>query len=132
MNLAFKYPIMFWNCACLISDSGGAETEDVEEEFSCEEEFVYDSDIIDFGNDEEEDDEEEDEEEEKTSTKKKKTKTTNYGRIASAIGKIKSTGVNVAPPDINHSTYTFSPDIENNTIRYGMSGINKISNNFFN
>ena len=126
MNLAFKYPIMFWNCACLISDSGGAEMEDIEEDFTCEEEFIYDSDIIDFGNDEEEDDKEEDEEEEKTSTKKKKTKSTNYGRIASAIGKIKSTGVNVAPPDINHSTYTFSPDIENNTIRYGMSGINKI------
>lgn len=124
MNLAFKYPIMFWNCACLISDSGGAEMEDIEEDFTCEEEFNYDSGIIDFAN--EEDDDEEDEEEEKTSTKKKKTKSTNYGRIASAIGKIKSTGVNVAPPDINHSTYTFSPDIENNTIRYGMSGINKI------
>ena len=126
MNLAFKYPIMFWNCACLISDSGGAEMEDIEEDFTCEEEFIYDSDIIDFGNDEEEDDEEEDEEDEKTSTKKKKTKTTTSGKIASAIGKIKSTGVNIAPPDINHSTYTFSPDIENNTIRYGMSGINKI------
>lgn len=124
MNLAFKYPIMFWNCACLISDSGGAEMEDIEEDFTCEEEFNYDSGIIDFAN--EEDDDEEDEEEEKTSTKKKKTKTTNYGKIASAIGKIKSTGVNVTPPDINHSTYTFSPDIENNTIRYGMSGINKI------
>lgn len=125
MNLAFKYPIMFWNCACLISDSGGAEMEDVEEDFTCEEEFIYDSGIIDFAN-EEDDDEEEEEEEGKTSTKKKKAKSTNYGRIASAIGKIKSTGVNIAPPDINHSTYTFSPDIENNTIRYGMSGINKI------
>lgn len=124
MNLAFKYPIMFWNCACLISDSGGVEMEDIEEDFTCEEEFIYDSDIIDFGS--EEDNDEEEEEEEKTSTKKKKAKSINYGRIASAIGKIKSTGVNISPPDINHSTYTFSPDIENNTIRYGMSGINKI------
>ena len=48
MNLAFKYPIMFWNCACLISDSGGAEMEDIEEDFTCEEEFIYDSGIIDF------------------------------------------------------------------------------------
>lgn len=123
MNLAFKYPIMFWNCACLISDSGGAEMEDIEEDFTCEEEFNYDSGIIDFGSEEDDDEEEE---EGKTSTKKKKAKSINYGRIASAIGKIKSTGVNIAPPDINHSTYTFSPDIENNTIRYGMSGINKI------
>ena len=53
-------------------------------------------------------------------------KATNYGKIASAIGKIKSGGVNVAPPDINKSSYTFSPDIENNTIRYGMSGITKV------
>ena len=26
MNLAFKYPIIFWNCACLITDSGGMAT----------------------------------------------------------------------------------------------------------
>ena len=30
MNLAFKYPIIFWNCACLISDSGGAQSEEVD------------------------------------------------------------------------------------------------------
>ena len=31
MNLAFKYPIVFWNCACLITDSGGSNNEDMEE-----------------------------------------------------------------------------------------------------
>ena len=25
MNLAYKYPIIFWNTACLITDSGGAD-----------------------------------------------------------------------------------------------------------
>ena len=35
-------------------------------------------------------------------------------------------GVEVAPPDINKSTYTFSPDVEHNTIRYGLSGISKV------
>ena len=35
-------------------------------------------------------------------------------------------GIEVAPPDINVSTYTFSPDVEHNTIRYGLSGISKI------
>lgn len=25
MNLCFKYPIIFWNCACLITDSGGTD-----------------------------------------------------------------------------------------------------------
>ena len=32
MNLAFKYPIIFWNCACLISDAGGADHEIEEDE----------------------------------------------------------------------------------------------------
>lgn len=123
MNLAYKYPILFWNCGCLISDSGGTEKEDEEEELYCEE-IEYDSEIVEFVNEE---DDEEDEDEIKTiTTKKKKAKVIDYGKIASAIGKMKSTGVTVAPPDINHSTYTFSPDIENNTIRYGMSGITKV------
>ena len=129
MNLAHNFPIMFWNCACLISDAGGAESsEEGEEEEAVVEEINYE-DYEGIENFVDEDDEEEDDEEEetsKTNKKKKKTKSTNYGKIASAIGKIKSGGVNVAPPDINKSTYTFSPDIENNTIRYGLSGITKV------
>ena len=129
MNLAYKYPIMFWNCACLISDSGGAESDDDEQ---TEEENVYEeveySSFEDFGA-EGEDDEDEDEDEETVSTtskKKKKTKSANYGKIATAIGKIKSSGVDVAPPDINKSSFTFYPDVESNTIRYGLSGITKV------
>ena len=131
MNLAYKYPIMFWNCACLISDSGGAESDDEynndpdQEEYY--EEVEYDS-MEDFGA-EGEDDEDEDEDEETVSTaskKKKKTKSANYGKIATAIGKIKSSGVDVAPPDINKSSFTFYPDVESNTIRYGLSGITKV------
>ena len=127
MNLAYKFPIMFWNCACLISDAGGAESDDSEEEEIETKEIFYE-DYEGFEDFVEEDDEEDEEEEEtgKANKKKKKTKSTNYGKIASAIGKIKSTGVVVAPPDINKSTYTFSPDIENNTIRYGLSGITKV------
>ena len=128
MNLAYRFPIMFWNCACLISDAGGAEAseEEMEEEEVIVEE-VYDE--LEGMEDFVEDDEDEDNDEKETSKankKKKKTKTVSYGKIASAIGKIKSGGVNVAPPDINKSTYTFSPDIENNTIRYGLSGITKV------
>lgn len=127
MNLAYKYPIIFWNCACLISDSGGLE-QDCDEENNYYEVIDFNSDFVDFSNEEEDSEIEEDNEDEetKTSSKKKKNKTVNYGRIASAIGKIKTTGINVMPPDINHSTYTFSPDVENNTIRYGISGISKI------
>ena len=126
MNLAYRYPIMFWNCACLINDAGGTESN---EEGEVEEQEIFYEDyegFEDFIEEDEDEDEEEEEEEVKTDKKKKKTKATNYGKIASAIGKIKSSGVNVAPPDINKSTYTFSPDIENNTIRYGLSGITKV------
>ena len=130
MNLAYKFPIMFWNCACLISDSGGAESEDdaQDEEVSIYEEVEYTSfeDFI-MNKDDEDDDEDDDDDEEVIVTKKKqKTKSTNYGKIATAIGKIKSSGVDVAPPDINKSSYTFYPDVDNNTIRYGLSGITKV------
>lgn len=139
MNLVFKYPIMFWNCACLISDAGGDEDEE-EDEQAIEEtkaEEVYGNEIPDFN---EEDDEVESSYEENedcdgypaeiivtpSGKKKKKVKATNYGKIATAIGKIKQSGVEVAPPDINKSTFTFSPDIESNTIRYGLSGITRV------
>ena len=130
MNLAYKYPIMFWNCACLISDAGGTESEEGEAEADeyVEEVCYSDNGFEDFVEDTEDEEDEEEEEDGLTKElkKKKKTKSTNYGKIAAAIGKIKSGGVNVAPPDINKSTYTFSPDIENNTIRYGLSGITKV------
>lgn len=128
MNLVYKYPKIFWDCACLTSDAGGAEKEENEEEnnASCvEEEYI--PLIEDFIENSDDEDDDEEEEEETTKVKKKKTtKTTNYGKISAAIGKMKSAGVMVSPPDINKSTYTFSPDVERNEIRYGMSGIVKV------
>lgn len=124
MNLAYRFPIMFWNCACLISDSGGTENDDELEEISNVYEEIEYSPMEDFGVEEVVEDDEDDDE--VITKKKKKTKSTNYGKIATAIGKIKSSGVTVAPPDINKSSYTFYPDIESNTIRYGLSGITKI------
>lgn len=140
MNLAYKYPIIFWNCACLISDAGGNEEEDVDEEIveEVKVEEPYYNEMEEFGADDTIDENEDSYEEEdcdgfavevvKTTDgkKKKKAKTTNYGKISAAIGKIKAAGVNVVAPDINNSTYTFSPDIENNAIRYGLSGIVKV------
>ena len=126
LNLAYRYPTILWDCACLISDSGGAENkeEDEEEEEKIVEEVFYD-DMEDFTTEEEDEDEEEVvvTKEEK---KKKKAKTTNYGKIATAIGKMKSEGVKVVATDINKSQYTFAPDVENNTIIYGLNGITKV------
>ena len=126
MNLAYKYPIMFWNCACLISDAGGNETATDEEEVQIIEEMNYDSTVEEFVENDDEDDDEDEDEEVKSTTKKKKTKATNYGKIAAAIGRIKTSGVTISSPDINNSTYTFSPDIEHNQIRFGLSGITRI------
>ena len=121
MNLAFKYPIIFWNCACLITDAGGNEKEEEEEEAELIEE-IFTNEIEEFA----QDDDDEDDEEETVTKKKKKTTNTNYGKIATAIGKMRMSGISVEPPDINKSTYTFSPDMDANIIRYGISGITKV------
>jgi DNA polymerase-3 subunit alpha len=143
MNLAFRFPIMFWNCACLISDAGGDESNPdgngANDDNVCGvnsgESYEMAEGFVDFGVEESDDDGDagEDDEEDADSENvvasgkpKKKTRTTNYGKIATAIGKIKQSGVDVAPPDINRSGYTFTPDIDANTIRYGLSGITKV------
>ena len=123
MNLAYKYPIIYWNCACLITDAGGDEKEQEDEEVVLPIE-EFDDNFEDFGADEEEEDD--DEEGSGEDKKKKKTATVNYGKIATAIGKMRMSGIIVEPPDINKSTYTFSPDEENNVIRYGISGITRV------
>ena len=109
MNLAFRYPTIFWNCACLITDSGGAEEEEEPEVVD-----IYEpEDFAEF--------EYEDAEDRKT--KKKKRRGNNYDKIATAIGKMRSEGINITPPDINSSQYTFYPDVDNNRILFGFRGM---------
>lgn len=123
MNLAYHYPIIFWNCACLITDAGGDEKEAEDEEVEVIEE-VFTNEIEEFAQNDSKDDDED--EEEVAVKKKKKTASVNYGKIATAIGKMRMNGIMVEPPDINKSNYTFSPDAELNIIRYGISGITRV------
>ena len=121
MNLAYKYPIIFWNCACLITDSGGAEQSEEEDGgiyMEAEEEVVDIYEPEDF-------DEYEyiDAPDKKTKVKKKRAKSTDYKKIATAIGKMIQEGIQVMPPNINNSSYTFTPDVKNNQIIFGLSGI---------
>ena len=121
MNLAYRFPIIFWNCACLITDSGGAEQEEGEDGgiyMDAEEEVVDIYEPEDF-------DEYEyvDAPDKKTKVKKKRAKSTDYKKIATAIGKMMQEGIQVMPPNINTSSYTFTPDVENNQIIFGLSGI---------
>jgi len=129
LNLAYRYPIILWNCACLISDSGGNEKDEIEREneednrgdnwetFDDVSMGVFQDDIS--GNEEEEEDT-------SNTPAKKRAAKINYGKIATAIGKMKSEGVNIVATDINKAKFTFAPDIENNSIIYGLSGITKV------
>ena len=131
MNLAYKYPIVYWNTANLIVDSGGVQTDnndDSEEEM----EAILEENSIENNEEEEEEEEWEEannieEESAKEDKKKKKNKVVDYGRIASIIGKMGAYGIKVSPPDINLSSFTFTPIAKDNVILYGLRGITRIS-----
>ena len=112
--LASYYPIIYWNCACLITNSGGDEFEedDLEDEDS---------------ENEEEEEEEEEEREDENNKKKKKIKNTDYGKVATAIGNFQKRGIKIMPPNVNKSNFTFSPDVKSNSITYGLRGITRVS-----
>ena len=84
MNLAYYYPIVYWNTACLAVNSGSADEDQLKEQ------------------------------------------ATDYGKIAAAIGGMKSRGIHIELPKINESNFSFTPDVENNRILFGLKGINKI------
>ena len=111
--LANCYPSIYWNCACLITNSGGNEDAEEEEEIVS----IYEP---------EDDEDAEYEDLPDRSGKKKKVRNTNYGKISTAIGQMMAAGITVAPPNINKSSFTFVPDAENNTIIYGIKGITRI------
>ena len=49
--------------------------------------------------------------------------TTDYTKIAKAIGAIRSAGIKVSLADINNSDFGFKPDVENNQILFGLKGL---------
>jgi len=124
LNLAFRYPTILWDCACLISDSGGNERE---EHFSNEDTNRNDDgttfDDVSMGVFEDGVGVELEETDNSGSTKTRKVSKINYGKIATAIGKMKYEGISIVSTDINKSEYTFAPDVDNNRIIYGLSGI---------
>ena len=107
MNLAFYYPIIFWNAANLIVDSGAEYKTYYEDEVEEPESEL--------------DDEDEDE-----------NKTSNYGKIATAIGKMQQRGISVMPPNINESNFTYTVNVKKNVINYGLKGIEKVGNKVIN
>ena len=100
MNLAYHYNPLFWNCACLSVDSGAIESD---EELTEGYVPIEDEDEI-----------------EETTTK---DKTTNYGKVASAIGNMQKRKVNITLPDINKAFFGFTPYEDSNEIVFGLKGI---------
>ena len=97
MFIATNWNPIYWNTACLIVNSGGLEEES---------DFEEDDDGY---------------------VVEKKEKATDYGKIAKAIGDITSRGIQVSLVDINKSSYSFKPDVENNEILFGMKALSNIN-----
>ena len=109
--LATNWNPIYWNTACLIVNSGSLEEQESEivniYEKEDQENYEYE-DLPD------------------RSGKKKIAKTTDYSKMAKAIGDITSKGINLSLIDINKSEFSFEPDKENNRILFGLKGVNKI------
>ena len=61
-----------------------------------------------------------------------KDKSTDYSKLAKAIGDITSRGIKVSLIDINKSGFSFEPDEPNNEILFGLKGVNKIGGSVIN
>lgn len=133
MELACKYPVIYWNTANLIVNSGAADGEEENEEDDSQDnesesatESVFCSEELQEEEDELLDTEEDNPQENGAVVKKKKPNKIDYGKIATAIGSMQSAGITIALPDINKSSFTFTPVESENKIYYGIKGILKI------
>ncbi len=103
MNLAYRYPIIYWNCACLSVDSSAVSEQDFEN--------LIEDDVITIDDDE---------------GKKKTQNKMDYSKIAAGLDRYKNI-CNIHLPDINKSKLSFTPNVETNSILYGLKGICKVT-----
>ena len=101
MNLAYHYPIIYWNCACLSVDSSAINSADFYN--------LVDEDIISLS-----------EENKKIQNKM------DYAKLAAALDKFRNI-CQIDLPDINESRLSFTPDVKNNSILYGLKGISRVT-----
>lgn len=104
MNLAYKFPVIYWNTACLSVNAGAVNEEDYED--------LVEEGIVEI----EEDDE-----------NKREANKVQYGKVAAAIGKFKTElGMKIELPDVNRAKFGFTPDSEANVVWFGLKGISRI------
>lgn len=99
--IATHWNPIYWNTACLVVNSGSLE-EDSGIEFIEDE----DGDIIGA---------------------EKKESSTDYTKLAIALGEIIEQGIKISLVDINKSFYGFKPDVEKNQILFGMKALSNVS-----
>lgn len=110
--IATKWNPIYWNTACLVANSGSLEETKEEIVDIYEKENMVEFDYEDLPD---------------RAGKKKKEKTSDYAKVAKAIGNIRDRGIEVSLVNINKSDYSFKPDIENNRILYGLKGLSNIN-----
>jgi DNA polymerase-3 subunit alpha len=101
MNLAYRYPAIYWNTACLSVNAGGFEDEDYTN--------LLDDDIIEVIE----------------AGDKRSGSKMQYGKIASAISKF-SEYTNIELPNINEAGFGFKPNVKKNSIMFGLKGVARI------
>ena len=104
MNLAYRWPIIYWNCACLSVDSSAIDESDFDN--------LLDEGIIDLAETDEED--------------KRDQSKTDVSKIILAVNRFKDI-CTITSPDINKSKLGFMPNVERNEIMYGLKGITMIT-----
>ena len=57
-------------------------------------------------------------------------KSQDYGKTAIAIDNLTKNGVKVLPPDINKSGFEFTPDLETNSVFYGLKGVTGLNDEY--
>jgi len=111
LYLATNYNPIYWNTACLIVNSGSLEDYSEEEEvsiYAIEDDRSNGVTYVDAPD---------------RKTKTKKTSSTDYGKVAKALGDIISAGIDVSLVDINKSGFGFEPDVSTNQILFGLKGM---------
>ena len=97
--IATNWNPIYWNTACLVVNSGSLEDDDNE--------YLEDDDGDIIGI-------------------QKKESSTDYSKLAKALGEIIASGIKVSLIDINKSLYGFEPDAENNQILFGLKALNGV------
>ena len=117
--IATHWNPVYWNTACLIVNSGSLEDASKSEIVD-----IYAPEADDLANGVTFEDLPD------RSGKVRKTASTDYSKVAKAIGEIRDSGVEVSLLDINKSGFGFKPDAANNRILYGLKGAANISDDF--